>query len=70
MKKSITIQATENGKKYFTIYEVKAVKHDGDVVVYERELKKEEAEEDLETINNILSNLYKSCYIIEQIVWC
>lgn len=70
MKKSITIQATENGQKYFTIYEVKAVKHDGKVVVYERELKKEEAEKDLETIYDIHSNLYKSCYIIEQIVWC
>ena len=70
MKKQITIQATEDGKKYFTIYEVKAVKHDGKVVVYEREMKKEEAEKDLDDIYDIHSNLYKSGYIIEQMVWC
>ena len=70
MKKQITIQATENGKKYFTIYEVKAVRHDGEVVVFEREMKKEEAEKDLVVIDGLFSDYYKSGYIIEQIVWC
>ena len=70
MKKQITIQATEDGNKYFTIYEVKAVTHDGKVLVYERELKKEEAEKDLEIIYEIHSDLYKCGYKLEQIVWC
>lgn len=70
MKKQITIQATEDGKKYFTIYEVKAVTHDGKVVVYEREMRKEEAEKDLVIIDGVYSDYYKSGYITEQIVWC
>lgn len=69
MKKQITVQTTGN-QKYFIIYEVKALKPNGEKVVYERELNKKAAERDLETIYNDLSNLYTGGYIIEQIVWC
>lgn len=70
MTQQITIQATADGKNYFTIYEVKAVKHNGEVVVFEREMKKEEAEKDLVIIDGLYSDYYKCGYIIEQIVWC
>lgn len=69
MKKQITVQTTGN-QKYFTIYEVKAIKPNGEKVVYERELNKKAAERDLEIIHNDLSKLYTGGYIIEQIVWC
>jgi hypothetical protein len=70
MKKQITIQATENGLKYFKIYEVKVIKHNGDVHIYERYMSRKEAEKDCDFIHDTLSNLYKSAYIMEQIVYC
>ena len=70
MKKQITIQATESGLKYFKIYEVKVIKHNGDVHIYERYMSRKEAEKDCDFIYDNLSNLYKSAYIMEQIVYC
>lgn len=70
MKKQITIQATENGLKYFEIYEVKVIKHNGDVHIYDRYMSRKEAEKTCDLIHDALSNLYRSAYIMEQTVWC
>lgn len=70
MKKSINIQVTEYNQKYFVIYEVKAVKHNGETVVYEREFNRKKAEKDVDFIYEVHKELYRSAFVTEQIVWC
>jgi hypothetical protein len=70
MKKSINIQQTENGTKYFNIYEIKAVTHDGEVIIYDRELNEKKAKETIDFIHEHMSNLYTGAFIREQPVWC
>ena len=71
MKKSIKIQVTESGKKYFTIYEVRAMKvEDGSRIVSDRFMSRKEAEKYVEFINENYKRLYSSAWIMEEIVWC
>jgi hypothetical protein len=70
MKKQINIKETELGQKYFYIYEIKAVKHDGEVIVYDRELTKKAADKSVEFVERTMTRLYRSAFIREQIVWC
>lgn len=70
MKKQINIQKTEREQKYFFIYEVKAVKHEGEVVVYERFLNEKDAEEDKNFVLEHMTELYRNAYIMKEIVWC
>lgn len=70
MTKSIKIQQTVGGSKYFTIYEVRVEKYDGSVITYERFLNKKDAEEALEIVHELHSNLYKNAWIMDQMVWC
>ena len=69
-RKSIKIEKTERGNKYFTIYEVKAIGYDGEVSVMDRFFDKKKAEEQVEFDYQVYHNLYKSFYIREQLVWC
>lgn len=70
MTKSVKIQQTESGQKYFTIYEIKAVKHNGEVIIYDRELTKKAAEERVKFVEDTFQKLYKYAFIREQFVWC
>lgn len=70
MTKSIKIQVTEDGQKYFIVYEVRVKKHDGEVCTYDRFLKKVDAEDAQETVYRFHQKLYKTAWIREQIVWC
>ena len=70
MTKSIKIQVTELGQKYFTVYEVRVMDHEGEMHTYERELNKKEAEKDVEFVNEVHKKLYRSAWIKEVVVWC
>lgn len=70
MKKSINIQKTKLGQKYFSIFELKTKKHDGEVVVYDRYLTREGAEKDQEFIYDKMDKIYSCAWILEQLVWC
>lgn len=70
MTKSIKIQQFESGNKYFEIYEVRVQKYDGEVITYHRYLNKKDAEEALEDVHEVHSNLYMNAWIMNQIVWC
>lgn len=69
MKKSINILVTESGNKYFYIYEVKAQKLNGEIIVCERELSEKSASETAELLRN-LSEIYTSAWVRKQMVWC
>lgn len=69
MKKSINIQVTESGNKYFYIYEVKAQKLNGEIIVCDRELSEKSAIETAELMTS-LSELYTSAWVRKQMVWC
>ena len=70
MTKQVKIQATENGQKYFVIYEVRVKKIDGDVITNERFLNKKDAEKQVEFIYDVYKELYTTAWIIEQFIWC
>jgi hypothetical protein len=70
MKKSINIEKTENGIKYFHIYEVKVQKHDGEILIYDRYLNENKAEETAKWVPEVLNNLYATAWVREQIIWC
>ena len=70
MTKSIKIQQFESGNKYFEIYEVRVQKYDGEVITYHRYLNKKDAEEALEDVHEVYSDLYMNAWIMNQIVWC
>ena len=70
MTKSVKVTEIENGSKYFIIYEVKAEKHDGTIIVSERFLTKKKAEEYRDFAERTFTDLYKMVYIMEQMVWC
>ena len=69
-RKSIKVTEIENGHKYFTIYEVRVKKLNGEVVVHDRYLNEKDAEKAQEFVYEHLNNLYTCAYIIEEIVWC
>jgi hypothetical protein len=69
-RKSIKIQETENGSKFFYIYEIRAVKHNGEIIRYDRELTKKGAIERKEFVDRTFTKLYKFAFIREHIVWC
>jgi hypothetical protein len=70
MKKQIKVQALENGQNYFTIYEVRVTKNDGETITYDRYLNKKDAEKSVEFVYEVHQNLYKTAWIRESIVWC
>ena len=70
MTKQVKIQATENGQKYFVIYEVRVKKIDGDVITNDRFLNKKDAEKQVEFIYDVYKELYTTAWIIEQFIWC
>lgn len=71
MKKSITIKETERGlNKYFVIYEVRAKKHDGEVITTDRFFNKKDAEKHVEFAHEYLGNLYSLLWVREELVWC
>lgn len=69
MKKSINIQVLGN-QKYFNVYIVKAVKHDGEVIVYDSFLYEKDAQEAQEFIYEHMTELYKIAFIREEMIWC
>lgn len=70
MKKQVNVQVTEGGYKYITIYEVRAKKHDGEVVTEDRYLNEDDAKKDLEFARDHLKSLYKTVWIRKHMVWC
>ena len=70
MKKSINITKTENGNKYFEIYEVRARKHDGEVIIYNRYLDEKEANDTADFVARTLHDLYEITWTRSHIVWC
>lgn len=70
MTKQVKIQATENGQKYFVIYEVRAKKIDGEVITCDRFLNKNDAEEHVEFIYDVYKKLYTTAWIRESFIWC
>ena len=70
MTKQVKIQATENGQKYFVIYEVRVKNIDGDVITNDRFLNKKDAEKQVEFIYDVYKELYTTAWIIEQFIWC
>ena len=70
MTKSIKIQVTDSGLKYFTIYEVRVKDFEGNVHTYERTLNKKEAEKDVDFVYKVHKDLYESAWVIDQMVWC
>ncbi len=70
MKKQVNVQVTEDGYKYITIYEVRAEKHDGEVVTEDRYLNEDDAKKDLEFARDYLKSLYKTVWIRKHMVWC
>lgn len=70
MANSIKIKQLENGQKYFYIYEVRAETHDGKVVTDDRYLNEKEAQESVNFIYKVHSNIYNTAWIRKQIVWC
>lgn len=70
MTKSVKVTEIENGSKYFIIYEVKAEKHDGTIIVVDRFVSRKKAEEYKEFCDVAYTSLYKIVYIMEQMVWC
>ena len=70
MTKSIKIQQLKNGQKYFYIYEVRAEKHDGEKVTYDRYLNEKEAKESVDFIHEVHAKFYKTAWVRKQIVWC
>lgn len=69
MKKSINIQVLGN-QKYFTVYIVKAVKHNEEVVVYDSFLYEKDAIEAQEFIYEHMTELYRNAFIREEMIWC
>lgn len=70
MTKSVKVTEIENGSKYFIIYEVKARKHDGTIIVIDRFLTKKKAEQYADFCREMYTSLYDIVYIFEQMVWC
>lgn len=70
MTKQVKIQETENGQKYFVIYEVRAKKIDGDVITSDRFLNKKDAEEQVKFIYDTYKKLYTTAWIRESFIWC
>ena len=70
MTKQVKIQATENGQKYFVIYEVRVKKIDGDVITNDRFLNKKDAEKQVEFIYDVYKELYTTAWIRESFIWC
>ena len=70
MTKSIKIQVTELGQKYFTIYEVRVTDYEGSTSTYDRCLRKKDAEESVQFVYDVHQKLYRSAWIKEVIVWC
>lgn len=69
MKKSINIQVLGN-QKYFNVYIVKAVKHDGEVIVYDSFFYEKDAQEAQEFIYEHMTGLYKIAFIRKEMIWC
>lgn len=69
MKKQINIQATEQGQKYFFIYEVRAKKHNGEIITHDRYFNEKEANNSLEFAEKVHKKLYRNLWIMKQIVW-
>lgn len=64
----VLVETTEkNSLRYFTIYEVKGVKDDGEKVIIQRCLNKDVALNVQEAYYDI--DTYKTVYIMEQTVW-
>lgn len=70
MKKQVKVQVTEDGQKYFTIYEVRVRKHNGEIFTHHMFLNKKDAEQSKEDVYKIYSENYDLAWIKEQIVWC
>ena len=70
MTKQVKIQATENGQKYFVIYEVRAKKIDGEVITNEMFLNKKDAEKQVEFIYDVYKEFYTTAWIRESFIWC
>lgn len=69
-KKSINIKletSENNGLRYFTIYEVKGVMENDERIVIERLIDRAKAEGCQELYSD--TKLYKTVYIMEQMVW-
>lgn len=69
MKQEIEIKRSMHGSSYFTIYEVRVERHDGERLTHDRFLNEEDAEKDRKEVHEFLSDIYKSAWILEQIVW-
>lgn len=70
MTKSIKIQVTEDGQKYFTIYEVRVMDYEDVMYTYERCMTKKSAEESVQFVYDVHQKLYRSAWIKEVLVWC
>ena len=68
MKKSININVTERGNKYFTIYALRYMNYEGEKFTYDRYLDKKMAEESKEIVDTL--DGVRCSWIIEKWVWC
>ena len=69
-RKSIEIETTENGIKYFSIYELRVKTQDGETITYDRYLNRKDAEESQDFVYKHLGDLYEESWIRVQMVWC
>lgn len=69
MKQEIEIKRTKHGSNYFTIYEVRVERHDGERLTHDRFLNEEDAEKERREVYEYYSSIYKNAWILEQIVW-
>ena len=69
MKKTITLQTTERGQRYFFIYNVMARDKDGDKIIVESFLDEKKAEEYKEFCYEVYSELYSALRVCENFVW-
>lgn len=70
-RKSVKVTTVENTDlKYFYVYEVKAVKHNDEVITYQFCLNEKDAEEVKSFVKQNHKDLYKCVYTMRQMVWC